>query len=162
MDLNPMMEAAIHEFKQTMTDYGNTLCLEQLTPALAEQVSAALKQALAAAGVAALRSFLKGYEPAEDTLVVGTSSYRYKQDSLKWFVTPFGLMPLPRRLYQADRGGAAGPGTGEPDRPRLLRAVDARPASADPQSPSQGLPAPRGRHRRAAARRHATDGLAPE
>jgi hypothetical protein len=64
-----------------------------------------IKEALAAAGVAALRTFLESYEVDADTLAVEDTWYRYKQPSRKLYLTPFGPMWVTRKLYQADRGG---------------------------------------------------------
>lgn len=105
MDLSHLIDAATHEFKQKILTCGDKLNGEQLTPTLAEQMTQGIKEALAAAGVAALRTFLEGYEVEADTLAIEDTLYRYKQPSRKLFLTPFGPMWLTRNLYQADRGG---------------------------------------------------------
>jgi hypothetical protein len=94
------------EFKQKLRQQCQDLDLERLTPALAEQLSRGLKQALSAAGVAGFRTFLQGYEDQAATLAVGGSLYRWKKASAKRFLTPFGPMVLERNLYQGDYGGA--------------------------------------------------------
>lgn len=105
MDLSDLIDAATHAFKQKILACGDKWDGEQLTPDLAEQMTQGLKEALAAAGVAALRTFLESYEGNAETLEVAGSLYRYKQPSRKLFLTPFGPMWLTRNLYQADRGG---------------------------------------------------------
>ena len=105
MDLNKLIAAATHEFKQKIIACGDKLDQEQLTPELAEQMTQGIKEALAAAGVAALQTFLESYEVEAETLAVEDTLYRYKQPSGKLFLTPFGPMWLTRNLYQADRGG---------------------------------------------------------
>ena len=107
MNLTRLLEAATDEFKQKLTAYCEKMEMERLTPTLAEQMSQGLQQALSAAGARALRTFLESYERPVDTLEVGDRLYRYKQSSTKRFFTPFGVMGLARRLYQADYGGSA-------------------------------------------------------
>ena len=107
MHLTNLMEAATDEFKQNLTTYCEKMEMDRLTPALAEQMSQGLQQALSAAGVTALRTFLESYETQADTLEVEGTLYRYKQPSRKRFITPFGEMSLERKLYQADDGGPA-------------------------------------------------------
>ena len=105
MDIPTVIEAATEEFKQKLSQPCQELDLERLTPALAEQFSGSLKQALSAAGVAGFRTFLQGYEAEAATLEVGGSWYRWKLASPKRFLTPFGPMVLERNLYQSDYGG---------------------------------------------------------
>jgi hypothetical protein len=107
MPLRCLIEAATDEFKQKLTAYCEKMEMDRLTPALAEQMSQGLQQALSAAGVTALRTFLESYERPAETLEVGDTLYRYKQSSPKRFLTPFGEMLLDRTLYQSDYGGPA-------------------------------------------------------
>lgn len=107
MDLDAMITAAVATLKHHWRDACQEVDAESLTPALADQVTAGLKQALAAAGVAALQTFLAGYETEAPTIQVNETVYRFKQPSPKTFLTPFGPMCLTRRLYQADAGGPA-------------------------------------------------------
>jgi len=105
MDIATVIEAATEEFKQNLRQQCNDWALERLTPALAEQVSRGLKQALSAAGVAGFRTFLHGYEEEAPTLDIDGRLYRWKKTSPKRFLTPFGVMVLERNLYQRDSGG---------------------------------------------------------
>ena len=105
MDLALVIEAATEEFKQKLGQQCQALDLERLTPALAEQLSGSLKQALSAAGVAGFRTFLQGYETEAPTLEIDGNWYRWKRVSPKRFLTPFGPMVLARNLYQCDYGG---------------------------------------------------------
>jgi hypothetical protein len=105
MDIATVIEAATEEFKQNLRQQCNDWDLERLTPALAEQVSRGLKQALSAAGVAGFRTFLQGYEETAPTLDLDGGLYRWKKASRKRFLTPFGPMVLKRNLYQSDYGG---------------------------------------------------------
>ena len=49
MDIHMVIEAATQEFKRNLRQQSNNWALDQLTPALAQQVSQGLKQALSAA-----------------------------------------------------------------------------------------------------------------
>lgn len=105
MDIATVIEAATEEFKQNLRQQCKDWDLERLTPALAEQVSRGLKQALSAAGVAGFRTFLHGYEEDAPMLDIDGRLYRWKKASRKRFLTPFGPMVLERNLYQSDYGG---------------------------------------------------------
>lgn len=105
MDLAEMIEAATCEFKQKLSAHCENLDLESLTPRLAEQVTSGLQEALKACGIAALRTFLEAYEVDETPKQVAGVLYRFKQQSKKTFLTPFGKMKLSRNLFQADEGG---------------------------------------------------------
>ncbi len=105
MDIATMIEVATEEFKQNLHQQCKDWELDQLTPALATQVSQGLKQALAAAGVAGFCSFLQGYEEDALTLTIDGVLHRWKKVSAKRFLTPFGVMVLTRNLYQSDYGG---------------------------------------------------------
>ena len=48
---------------------------------------------------------LKCNEHDESTYVHAGKLLRFKETHEKNFLTPFGKMALPRRVYQADRGG---------------------------------------------------------
>lgn len=105
MELDAMIDAAVETLKHTLRDVCKDFDTEPLTPALAEQVTGALKTALSCAGVAGLRTFLEGYETEAPSVLINETVYRFKQASTKTFLTPFGPMPLARNLYQADVGG---------------------------------------------------------
>ena len=107
MDLAEMIEAATWEFKQKLSAQYENLDLESLTPQLAEQVTSGLVEALKACGIAALRTFLEAHEVDEAPQQVEGVLYRFKQQSEKTFLTPFGKMKLSRNLFQADEGGPA-------------------------------------------------------
>ena len=68
MDLSNLIDAATHEFKQKIIACGDKWDQEELTPELAEQMTRGIKEALAAAGVAALQTFLESYEVEAETL----------------------------------------------------------------------------------------------
>ena len=107
MDLTAMIDAATTQFKQKLIAECKNLDRTCLHPQVAQQVTKGIQQALQAAGVRALRTFLEAYEVDETPKVVNGVTYRFKQVSAKTFLTPFGKMRLSRNLFQSDRGGAS-------------------------------------------------------
>ncbi len=100
-----LIQVAIRQFKQKMEELGKNLNTAQLTAQLAEQVTAALKDALTATGAAALQAFVQSYNPTDPLLEIRGQRLRFKMVSPKEFLTGFGPMVLERSLYQADAGG---------------------------------------------------------
>jgi hypothetical protein len=100
MKFEPMISAAMAQFKQKMTDFCAAMDLESLTADLTEQVGAALQASLASAGVAGYRAFLLSHEQYADEVVFGSETFRFKQVREKSYLTPFGEMTLPRRCFQ--------------------------------------------------------------
>ena len=100
-----LIKVAIQEFKQKMEQLGENWQTESLTAPLAQQVTAALKDALTSAGAAALQTFVQSYNPTDPVLEVNEQRLRFKMISPKEFLTCFGPMTLERSLYQADAGG---------------------------------------------------------
>jgi hypothetical protein len=106
MNTNVMVEAVCEEIKQKLTAFCEREDFGTLTPESAERMSAGMGHALAAGGVAGFGAFLLQYEREGDALVHQGSLMRLKKVSAKRFMTPFGDLVLPRKVYQADRGGA--------------------------------------------------------
>jgi len=100
-----LVKVAIREFRKKMMEFGENLDTEQLTAQLAQQVTAALKDALTAAGAAAVQAFVQSYNPTDPLLEVNGHRLRFKMISPKEFLTCFGPMTIERSLYQADIGG---------------------------------------------------------
>ena len=101
-----MIEAVCNEIKQNSTAFCEQEDFEALTPEAAERMSEGLGHALAAGGMAGFRAFLLQYEQQGDTLEHEGRLMRLKTTSPKRSMTPFGEMVLPRKAYQAERGGA--------------------------------------------------------
>lgn len=100
-----MIESMCDVIKQNMNDFCKHNEMTRLTPDVAEQMSGAISDALASCGVAGYRAFIGQYEFEADTLVHQGKLKRFKKISDKSFMTPFGKMVLPRKIYQADGGG---------------------------------------------------------
>jgi len=105
MNVETMIKAVCDEIKQNLRGFSEGADLERLTPEVAEQMGRALCDALAAGGVAGYSTFLSQYDCEADTVMHDGKTMRLKMMSEKEFMTPFGKMPLERKVYQADRGG---------------------------------------------------------
>jgi hypothetical protein len=96
-----MVDAAMAEFKQNLSNFCEPLDCSALTPALAERVSAGLLQAFSAAGVASFRAFLQAYEAKDDVVRDAQGGvFRFKKKRNRDFMTPFGKLSIERRCYQ--------------------------------------------------------------
>jgi len=67
---------------------------------LAEGVARGIREALMAAGRAAYKTYLESKEETRDIVVVDGEPYRFKQFSVKRFVSLFGHMEMRRKLFQ--------------------------------------------------------------
>lgn len=99
--LDAMVKAAMAEFKQKITAFGETHDLRSLTPNLAEQMGRSLQEALALAGQASYSAFLQSYDTEQDVVRDAHGEvFRFKEKRNTSFLTPFGKMVLQRRCYQ--------------------------------------------------------------
>ena len=107
MVMDEVVESMTSEIRRILTDFAENHNDESLTPQGATKVTEAIREALSASGIAGLRKYLQSHEESSETVKKDGKVYRYKFTSDKEFLTPFGLMKLPRRLYQPDQGGAS-------------------------------------------------------
>jgi len=107
MNTDAIIEAMCNEIKQNLRAFCEQEDFEILTPEAAQRMSEGMRHALAAGGVAGFRDFLLQYEQEGGTLDHEGQLMRHKTMSPKRFMIPFGEMVLPRKIYQADRGGAS-------------------------------------------------------
>lgn len=105
MIVSELTEVAIREFKRKMAAFGANVDTRQLTAQVVQQVTLTLKEALTAAGAAAVQAFVQSYNPTDALWDVNGQRLRFKMISPKEFLTCFGPMTLERSLYQADTGG---------------------------------------------------------
>lgn len=105
MAMDEVAEAMALEIRRILTEFEEKGKDGVLTPERASAVTEVLRDAVAAAGLAGLRTYLESHEETAETVEKGGTVYRYKFDSKKGFLTFFGLLELPRRLYQPDEGG---------------------------------------------------------
>jgi len=71
----------------------------------AEQVVEHLRQTTSELCREALKQWLLQHECQNETILVNGKIYRYKMTAEKEFLTKFGTLVIPRRLYQQDVGG---------------------------------------------------------
>lgn len=105
MNPKPIIDTICEEIKQNLTVFCEKHNFERLTPEVAEKMSQGISHAMASGSVVGFRSFLQQFESEADTIVHEGETMRLKMVSQKKFITPFGEMTLPRKLYQADCGG---------------------------------------------------------
>lgn len=79
---------------------------EALTPAHFRVALTGLRAALNELGRESLAALVARAEEPADTLARAGTVYRCKEVSPKEWFSPWGKVSVPRRLYQADRGGA--------------------------------------------------------
>jgi hypothetical protein len=105
MIIAKLIKDAMQEFEKTMQGFVRQNDLETLTAELADQFGRALQHALSLAGRKAYQDFIEAYDSAEPVLGYQGQKVRWKQYSVKNFLTPYGVIPISRSLYQADVGG---------------------------------------------------------
>lgn len=99
--LNAMIEAAMAEFKQRITEFGEDHDLTDLTPDLAERMGRFLQEALACAGQASYSAFLQSYDTEQEVVRDAHGEvFRFKGKRARRFMTPLGVMTVNRSCYQ--------------------------------------------------------------
>jgi hypothetical protein len=86
-------------------DWKNGNIGKHLTADEAEEVAEHLRNAANDACREAFKQWLLQHECQDDTMIVNGKTYRFKMDAEKEFLTKFGHLVIPRRLYQQDVGG---------------------------------------------------------
>jgi len=104
MSAKGIVQSVIEEVKSVLAKAEGVLSGE-VTAERAEAVGRALTEAVSAGWVAGFRSWLEEQDFEEETIQREGTTYRYKLDSEKEFLTPGGLMRVRRRVYQPDAGG---------------------------------------------------------
>ena len=107
MIISKLIKVAMQEFEQIMKVFEQQSDLSHLTATLADQFRRPLQQALSRAGRKAYQDFIEAYDVTEPILCLQDQKLRWKQYSVKHFLTPYGVIPIQRSLYQADVGGEA-------------------------------------------------------
>ena len=105
MIIRNLIKDAMKEFEQKMMAFDQQCDTRQLTAALAHQFCQVLRGALSQAGQKAFQHFIQSYDVKEPVWEDHGQRLRWKQYSVKEFLTPYGLVPIQRSLYQADTGG---------------------------------------------------------
>ena len=94
------------EQKMTLViDWQNGRTGKHLSADEAEKVIQLLEQRFQETGREVFRQWLLQFESDADVIVVDGKTYRFKMVAEKEFLTKFGHLTIPRRLYQQDTGG---------------------------------------------------------
>lgn len=107
MNIPKIISLATNEFKQKLTEFCQNKDFSRLSPEIAQNFCEDLKMAMSFAGKIGFTSFIQSFETKKSVIKHKGRTYRYKQDSKKIFLTPFGTIPLSRGLYQQDKGGSS-------------------------------------------------------
>ncbi len=99
------LSACVTKLQKNILRWENRLQSEQGGPDVFRQAVGGLRAALDSIGRAGFQRLAQAGEIAEDTMVGDGRVYRFKQVVDKEWMTLWGKVMVPRRLYQADRGG---------------------------------------------------------
>ncbi len=88
----------VHVWEQRLADAG-------CEPEVFREAVREMRNALNSVGRAGFRRLGQVCETSADTLLRGGTVYRFKEDSPKGWLTHWGIVMMPRRLFQPDRGG---------------------------------------------------------
>lgn len=100
MVVEKMIDAAMNEIKQNLLLSCKEHAEAPLTPRLAEKITIAIQQSLAAGGKAAFKTFLETKEEVKDIIVVDGETYRFKTFSNKAATSLWGKFDVTRKLFQ--------------------------------------------------------------
>ncbi len=101
------LSACIAKLQENVLHWEQHLQSEQSGPEAFGEVMNELRASLDDIGRAGFQHLAQGCEIAEDTVVNEDRVYRFKQVVNKEWMTLWGKVVVPRRLYQHDRGGAS-------------------------------------------------------
>jgi len=100
-----LLRPALSAFVQQVETLSQSFTAGGLTPPQFRTAMAGLRGALQMLGRETVRALLLQAEESSDTLERDGTVWRCKGVSAKQWCTPWGTLTVPRRLYQADRGG---------------------------------------------------------
>lgn len=100
-----MIDDVVREFRNGLTDLVRELDDTGLTPSTFANFVGKLKTLINEAGLHAFVETVHRHEEVADVVEYGGQLHRFKMDSAKEWITPFGLAVIPRRYFQPDRGG---------------------------------------------------------
>ena len=100
-----MIDDVVRRFRNGLTDLVQDLDGTGLTPDTFVGFIGNLKSLLSEIGLRAFTETVLRHEEASDSVESDGQLHRYKMDSDKEWITPFGLAVIPRRYFQHDRGG---------------------------------------------------------
>jgi hypothetical protein len=100
-----MISDLVRIFRSGLTDLVTDLDGKDLTPPEFMRFMGALKSLLDKTGRDALVETIRRHDETRDLVQHEGESYRFKMLSPKGWITPFGLVVVPRRYFQPDPGG---------------------------------------------------------
>lgn len=104
MKVETLLNHAMTAFKQKFLEICPEGPLPDLTVDSFAHVVQIFKESFSACGTAALKAYLESCDEKGDVLACSFGKARFKMKSDKEFLTPFGWVPVRRRLYQTDAG----------------------------------------------------------
>lgn len=100
-----MIDDVVRQFRSGLTDLVQDLHGTGLTPDTFTGFIGNLKALISEIGLRAFTETVLKHEEVSDIVQSGGQLHRFKVDSDKEWITPFGLAVIPRRYFQPDRGG---------------------------------------------------------
>ena len=107
MKLAKIVADVVSGFQQKLLDLVEPLGTAELSPERFRQFVGDLREAVNAAGLTALVETITALDPERKTFEHEGQLVRFKFESTKEWLTPFGKASVRRRLYQPDAGGAS-------------------------------------------------------
>ena len=104
MKIETLLNCAMTAFKQKFLEVCPEGPLPDLTPDSFAHWVQIFKEAFSACGTHALKAYLESCDEKDDVLASPFGKVRFKMESSKEFLTPFGWVLGARRLYQTDAG----------------------------------------------------------
>ena len=100
-----MIDEVVRQFRNGLTDLVRELDGTGLKPTTFIGFVGKLKSLINEVGLQAFVETVLRHEETEDVVEHSGQLHRFKMDSDKEWITPFGLAVVPRRYFQPDRGG---------------------------------------------------------
>lgn len=105
MSVRQIVPDVVAQFRQELTDLVKSAEGRELDALGFAQFIDGLKGVLASAGRQAFVRFVDLQDEPDDLFEHGGEGYRFKQVSMKEWLTPFGVVQVDRRYFQPDAGG---------------------------------------------------------
>jgi hypothetical protein len=104
MKVETLLNCAMTAFKQKFLEVCPEGPLPDLTADSFAHLVQIFKESFSACGTTALKAYLESCDEKDDVLASPFGKVRFKMESPKEFLTPFGWVLVARRLYQTDAG----------------------------------------------------------
>ena len=99
-----IMDAIVSKIKSVLSTADEVLASD-VSPDTTEKMNRLLGEAMSAGWTEGLQAWLATAETHAETIDIDGTTYRFKLESEKMFLTPGGMIKLTRRVYQPDVGG---------------------------------------------------------